>query len=284
MKKIMPKLILTLLAVFAIQLANAQIDVIDAKAAIKLLKNDQVVMVSARTPSDYAKVHVAGAVNVNHNDLYGKMSMLKSAEEIGKVLGQKGISNSSTILLYDNGSSKYAGRMYWILKYMGASNVKIIDGGMKGWRMARGPVTKNPTKIVAKTFIAKLNPAIYASMADVNKAIGNSGYTIVDSRSAEEFNGVATTSLRIGHIPSAVNLDYKRVLTEKGMVKSIGQLSLLFNEVGISKNKTIILYCESNVRAGILFAVLKGMNYPNVKVYDGAYLQWQSVDSNKVIL
>lgn len=59
-------------------------------------------------------------------------------------------------------------------------------------------------------------------------------------------------------------------------------LSSMFESKGITKDKTVIVYCETSVRAGIIYLALKGLGYPNVKVYDGAYLEWQSIDSNEI--
>ena len=262
----------------------AQLDVIDVKEAAKLMTNDNVLIISARTPADYEKVHIPGAVNINHKDLYGEKSMLLPANELASFLGQKGIDNNKTLLIYDDGSGKYAGRLYWIFDYLGVNDIKVIDGGMKAWRMGRKPVTKNPTTIAAVNFTAKPNADLIATMAEVKAAVNNANHIIIDARSADEFNGVATTTLRTGHIPSAINLEFTQVMDENGLLKSADALTALFNEKGITKNKSIIVYCESSVRAGIIYLSLRGLGYPKVAVYDGAYLEWQSVTSNAVAM
>ncbi|MFY0686497.1 MAG: sulfurtransferase [Cyclobacteriaceae bacterium] len=278
------KTIISLLFVLIIGFsANAQLDFIAAKDAAKLMNDDNTIFVSMRTPTDYQKVHVVGAVNIDHKDLYGEMSMLKSPTDIAKILGQKGLAANKNIILYDDGSGKYAGRMYWILDYMGATNVQIIDGGMKGWRLARKPVTKNPSQITPATFTPNINKAVYADMASVKQALNQSNYMVVDARSEAEFAGTASTNLRPGRIPGAVNFDFQQVLTPQGMIKPVGELTSLFENAGISKAKSIILYCESSVRAGILYATLKGLGYTKVSVYDGAYLEWQASPANKVL-
>ena len=273
-----------LMMLFIAGTAGAQ-DVISAADAAKIMKDDNVVVVSTRKSTDYAKVHVPGAVHLDHKALYGDLSMLKSPNEIAGILGSKGISNTNKILLYDDGSGKYSGRMYWILKYIGAQDVKIIDGGMKGWRIARKPVTKNPTQAKSATFSAKLNSALIADMNRVKSATSNPNILVVDARSPEEFKGTASTKLRPGHIPSAINFEYKKVLNDNGTLKSKEELKKVFASAGITPDKEVIVYCESSVRAGIVFMALKSMlNYPKVRIYDGAYLQWQSSTQNKVTL
>ncbi|MEJ2006421.1 MAG: sulfurtransferase, partial [Cyclobacteriaceae bacterium] len=258
-------------------------DVISAKDAAALINNDNVTFVSARTPADYAKVHIPGAVNIDHKALYRENSMLDDPSKIASILGENGIANTDDIIIYDDGSMKYSGRLYWIMTYMGAAKVRVIDGGMKAWRMARKPVTKNPTNISATTFTPKINSSVLASMNQVQKAVNSSSAVIVDVRSSDEFNGKAPTALRSGHIPSAINLEYTNVLNPDGTLKDIAALKAIFTKAGITPDKEVILYCESSVRAGIVFLALKsGLDYPKVRVYDGAYLEWQSDGANAV--
>ena len=258
-------------------------DIISAKEAAGLLKNDEVVIVSARTPSDYSKVHIPGAVNIDHKSLYAENSMLADPSNISSIFGENGISNNSKVLIYDDGSMKYSGRVYWIMKYMGVNDVKVIDAGMKGWRMARKPVTKNPTNVESASFTPKPNASIISTMNQVQRATNNNAIVLLDVRSEAEYNGQATTKLRPGHIPTAVNLEYLNVLNSDGTLKSKEELKGVFTNAGITPDKEIILYCETSVRAGIVFLALKsGLNYPKVRVYDGAYLEWQSDSGNTI--
>lgn len=272
-------------AILPLAKANAQ-DIISAGDLAKIMKKENVVVVSARTAADYKKVHITGAVHVSHSSLYKDgpvKNMLNSPQEIAKIFGAAGISESKSIVLYDDGTGKYAGRLYWILKYMGASDVMVLNGHMKAWRAARKPVTKNPTNVKAATFTPKVDKALIASMNEVKSSIGNTTVAIVDARSSAEFQGQSETALRKGHIPGSINLEYTNMMTAQGKLKSNEELQSLFNSAGITKDKKVILYCESGVRAGILYLALKSaLNYPNVKVYDGAYTEWQSVAANKV--
>jgi thiosulfate/3-mercaptopyruvate sulfurtransferase len=259
-------------------------DIISAAETAKLMKNDNVVVVSTRTAADYKKVHITGSVHISHSTLYKEgpiKNMLNTPQEMAKVLGEAGISESNTIILYDDGTGKYAGRLYWILSYLGAKDVKVLNGHMKAWRAARKPVTKNPTNVKAVTFTPKIDKTVIASMAEVKSG----GAAIVDARSPEEYKGTAATELRKGHIPGSINLEYTNMMDAQGKLKSNEALQKIFNDAGITKDKKVIVYCESGVRAGIIFLALKSaLKYPNVKVYDGAYSEWQSVSSNKVAI
>ncbi len=279
MKKL--NILFVLLLLVPVSFVKSQ-DLISAQDLAKIYKNKDVVVVSTRKATDYKKVHIFGAVHLDHTTLYKDgpvKSMLKSPAEIAKVLGSVGIGDSKTVVLYDDGSGKYAGRVYWILSYLGADNVKILDGHMDAWRAARKPVTKNPTKIAAATFTPKVDNTKLATMADVKSG----GSVLIDARSAAEYNGAATTELRKGHIPGAINIEHAQMMDANGKLKSAEELNKIFAAAGVTKGKQVIVYCESSVRAGIIyFALTSILDYSNVKVYDGAYLEWQASSSNKV--
>jgi thiosulfate/3-mercaptopyruvate sulfurtransferase len=261
-------------------------DLISAKELAGKLDDDNVIIVSAQKADKYASVHIKGSINLPPSELVDNEPIAyinKSVAEIANILGSKGISEKKEIVLYDNGSSKYSGRLYWVLKYMGAPNVKILNGEIDAWKAARKPITKAPTKLAATTFTPNVQEMYLAKMDEVMKATAGGNYVIVDARSPEEYAGTDETDLRQGHIPGAVNIEYKNLLDSKGMVKSKEELVKIFDAKGVTSDKTIIVYCRTSVRAGIEFMALSSvMGYPNVKLYDGAFTEWQSKSSNAV--
>jgi len=262
--------------------ANSQ-DIISVKELSKQLKAGNCVVISAQKKKQFAKVHIKGAININHKDLYKAGAVegrLKSVSELATIFGKKGISNNNKIVIYDHGKGKYSGRIYWVLKYLGCKDVKILNGHITAWKSARKAITKNPTKVKKATFKAVVNKSVLANMANVKSG----KYLVVDVRSAGEYNGTEGKDVRKGHIPKAVNFDFSKMLSQ-GKLKPTTQLQKMFNDAGITKDKKIILYCTTSVRAGVVFMVLKTvLKYPNVKVYDGALNEWSSVSSNKVVL
>ncbi len=281
----MKKIIGIIIILFAIQILFA--GVITAKELKTLAKSGDVIIVSARNASDYGAKHINGAINIDHKSLYkadGVPSMLKSADEIAKIFGEKGISEKSKIVIYDTGSNKAAGRLYWIFKYLGVTDVNILDGHLKAWGKIRGKVTKNATTITQTSFNATPNPAILADMSYVKAHKDDAGVILLDVRSADEFTGTDTDKKisRYGHIPGAKNLEFKAVINEDGTIKSKDEIVAAMNAVGVTADKEIILYCASSVRAGIVFMALTDvLGYTNVKVYDGAFYEW-SASSNPV--
>jgi len=275
-----------LLLIFLTSFLNA--GVISVKEAAKLAKSGQAVIVSARSASDYDKKHIKGAVNIYHKDLYkadGVESMLKSPVEIAKIFGEKGISVDSKIIIYDNGDNKLAGRIYWVFEYLGAKDVNILDGHIKGWMKGRKPVTKNPTAVTKVEFKSAVSSSRIATMAYVKSNQKKAGTVLLDVRSKKEYDGNDEDEKlkRKGHIPGAINIEYKAVVNEDGTVKSKEVIAKVFADKAITADKEIILYCATSVRAGIVYMALTGiLDYPNVKVFDGAFYEWSSDSSNNI--
>ncbi|MBI9033419.1 MAG: sulfurtransferase [Bacteroidales bacterium] len=263
-------------------------DVCNVKELLAGIKAKTVVVVAAEKPEDYSKSHIPGSVNIFHKDLYAEgaiESVIKSDAELAKIFGEKGLTADSKIVIYDAGSAKYSGRLYWILKYMGAKDVKILDGNLNAWKMARRPVTNKVTEITATTFTPNVNASILCDMAAVMAAQNSASTVILDVRADNEYKGLDEKSkLRKGHIPSSVNIEFKQVMTDKGLLKSKEELTKLFADAGITADKQVILYCASSVRAGVVYmALTTALDFKNVKVYDGAFNEW-SASNNKVVI
>lgn len=281
----MKKLVSASIAVIFLSLAAMAQDLISVSELSLKLKDANYVVVSAEVETEYAKVHINDAVNVSYKSLEkagGFEGQLNTSEELAKIFGAKGISEKKTIVVYDEGAGKYASRLYWVLKYLGAPNVKVLDGGMVAWKAGRKPVTKNPTTVKQATFTPAVNKAIYADMKEVQGAAGNSKVILLDLRENAEFSGKDPKNNK-GRIPGSVNVDHTTLMTAASTYKSKAELEKIFSAAGATKDKTIILVCPTGVRAGKGYFALKSiLGYPNVKIYEGGVNEWAATSSNKL--
>lgn len=256
----------------------------DAADFAKASKDKNVKVVSVQSDKNYKVSHIRNSIHLDHSKLYketGPAGILKSAEEIAKYLGDNGLSNTNMVVLYDDGDNKTAGRMYWILKYMGVKDVKILQKDMKAWRAARIPLTPAPTKVVKATFTPNVNDAIYASSKWVKDNLKNANVVFVDVRAPKEYTGADGKSP--GHIPGAVNLEWSSMNGEGGVLKSTDELGKLLKGAGVTPDKTVVVYCATSVRAGLPYFVLSSLlDYPNVKVFDDAMNGWGADKANPV--
>jgi len=269
---------LAVLFLFITQVLSAQVLISAKDFTAEVKKDKSIVVIDANTADNYAKSHVMGAVNVPHKELYkeGEIEgLIKSPADLAAYFGKKGISNTSTIVIYDDGSNKYSSRVYWVLDYLGAENLRILHKDMDKWKAARLPLTRNKTAVKAATFTPAVDGAIMATAADVKACSGNC--VVVDARHSTEFDGTSETPVSVGHIKGAINVEYKEFVDDKGAYKSADQLKAVAEKYGLTSGKTIIVYCVTSVRAAVEFVALKEiLGYPNVKVYDGAYNEWKA--------
>jgi len=268
MKKINIGLSLVLGLLLIGQAAFAQ-KLITAKQ-LKAMKG--VVIIDTRKASDYAKNHIKGAINlpITVMEKPGTIKgLLKSPTQIAAKLGEHGITRDSKIVLYCKTGTN-AGRMYWVLQYVGAKNVSILNGQFKAWFAARGPLTKVKPTIKKVTFTPAVNKSVLASKAYVKSKTKSSSTVIVDARKAEDF--------KAGNIPGSKSLPKENVVNANYSFKDKAALQAMFTKVGAVANKEIILTCKSGSRAGTMYFLLKEvLKYPKVKVYDGSYNEWKGL-------
>jgi thiosulfate/3-mercaptopyruvate sulfurtransferase len=250
----------------------------------KNLKNANLVIIAAGTVDEYNKAHITGSVSLPYTafDRPGEIEgLLIDEAAMATILGGIGVTEKSTIVVYDEFDSRYAARIHTLLKYLGANDVKILDGGLEAWKKGRKPITRNPTNISKTTFNLSVNKSMMANIADVDGAQAKANLVLLDTRSPEEFNGTKDSK---GHLPGAINIEYKELLDANGMIKAKSDLEKVYAAKGVSKDKQIILYCSSGVRTGLHYlALVDILGYQNVKIYDDGYNEYVSKFPGKIV-
>lgn len=258
-------------------------DFIAAKDFVVLQKsNPKLVVIDASKDNLYQQSHIEGAINVPYatlNEKEGKIDGLMLApEQVAEILGKKGVAETDAIVVYDEGTQKYATRVYWILKYLGANDVKILHNENAAFRAARVKLTSTVPSVKAKKFTVNLNPDVYATTEMMESAIGHPEYVIIDVRTPEEFNGTGKdkNAYSKGHIKSAVNIPYESIVQkDTNIFISPEAFKALAKDVEFTPEKTYLVYCKTGVKGATLFAYLKNvLGLPNVKNYEGAYAEW----------
>lgn len=260
----------------------AQSDFISAKEFNDYAKKTSgLIIVDASKPDLYTKAHLKGAINLPYKELNqkeGKVEgLMESPANMAKVFGDKGISENDAIVVYDEGSQKYSTRVYWLLKYLGASNVKLLHKENNAWRDSRILLTSEPTKLKAKTFIPKVNESKAIDVAGISAKMND--VVLIDAREVAEYSGTETgdKAYSKGHFPKAVNVEFKSLLNADDSYKSVDELTKLFADKGLTSDKTYVLYCKTGVKASVVyFALTELLKYSNVSLYDGGYVEWEA--------
>lgn len=270
-----------LIIILGLSNAFAQ-DLITAKEFIALQKEKpNLVVVDASKDKLYAQSHIEGAVNIPYIILNEKEPKIDGTmlplEEVAKILGNKGISNDDSIVVYDEGTQKYSTLVYWIFKYLGAKDVKVLHKEMNAFRDARVKLTSEVPAVKAKTFTVNLVPEINADAAYVESAIGKSDVVIIDARTPDEFNGVRNekSTYSNGHIKGAINIPYESLVkTGTNVFISPDEFKKLAG-MELSPEKVYLLYCKTGIKGATLYTYMTNvLGFKNVKNYKGAYAEW----------
>jgi thiosulfate/3-mercaptopyruvate sulfurtransferase len=236
--------------------------------------------------NSYDRGHIPGAVAWNwQTQLQDPVRRdLIEKSELERLLGQSGISNETTILLYGDNNNWFAAYAFWQLKYYGHNDVKLINGGRKNWISEGRLLTTDPVRVEPATYRATYpDENIRARKEHIHEVHQNRRRAqLVDVRSVDEFTGkilappgLAETALRAGHIPGAVNIPWAQAANHDGTFKSYEELKTLYESEGIAGADETIAYCRIGERSSHTWFVLKYLlGYENVRNYDGSWTEW----------
>ncbi len=269
--------------------ANPQVLVETAWAADHLQDPKvRVIEVSVDTAA-FDQGHIPGAVALNwFRDLEEHpVRDIASKAKIEQLLGQSGVGNETTVVLYGDNNNWFATYAYWVLKYYGHRDARIMNGGRKKWIDEGRPLTKEATKITPARYTAgNPDPSIRAVRELVLETAQKRNRGLVDVRSPREFSGelLAPENLpqegaqRGGHVPGAANIPWGENCRPDGTFKSADELKALYTSKGITPDKEIVAYCRIGERSSLTWFALKELlGYSKVRNYDGSWTEYGSL-------
>ncbi len=187
--------------------------------------------------------------------------------------------------IYDDSLSKDAARVWWILRYWGVEDVRLVNGGWQGLAAVSqgGFVEKDNVKPTPKKATLVRQAARLATKEQMLAALKNQPFQILDARSTGEFCGTEDTAKRNGAIPGALHLEWSDALDRKTQrFKSAAELTKLFKEAGIDPVKPATTYCQSGGRAAVLAFTIELMGGMEVRNYYRSWAEWGNADDTPV--
>lgn len=237
---------------------------------------------------DYAKGHIPGAVHLSFDDISAphehsdKMSLMLEIPDHGTlqdVFRQAGINDDSRVVVY--WSSEWvtpSSRMMLTLDYAGLGRQSLLlDGGLEAWTAAGLPLTEEPSYPEAGDFTMHPRSDLIVSAEWVQEHAGSAGYALIDARSAAHYDGVRDSETGSGHIPGAVNIDWRSLVDgEPAAWRSTAELAEIFAEAGVEPGDTIVGYCHVGQYATAMLFAARTLGY-DVKLYDGSMQEWGGI-------
>jgi thiosulfate/3-mercaptopyruvate sulfurtransferase len=209
--------------------------------------------------------YIPGAINIPYTKFLDPDGVLLPVSEMARILGEAGVSQSDYVLIYGEcqpcgGGPSAAAYVYWVMKYLGHENVKLLDGGIDDWVAAGQPTVTEPAVLSPKSY----DPTIKADLLATYEYVHSNVPLIVDARTPAEFGA--------GSIPNAVNIPYEGVLDGK-RIKDEEALQKLFSS--LQKDKPIVVYTNTGVKASMTWLALMLLGY------DARIYSWQDWQANK---
>ncbi|HEU5119976.1 MAG TPA: sulfurtransferase [Candidatus Nitrosocosmicus sp.] len=244
--------------------------------------------------ANYNLGHIPGSVLLDWkkdiNDPVSRNIISKSACE--QLLRSIGVNEDTILILYGDFNNWFAAFAFWVFKYYGYNDVRIMNGGRRKWLDEDRKLDRAIPSYPEGNFKAKgQDEKIRTYLNEVSNSINRDGRVMVDVRSPAEFSGEVTApaeyptehAQRGGHIPGAKNIPWGKAVNEDGTFKSVEELTQLYQAKGVLPEKEVIAYCRIGERSSHTWFVLKYLlGYPNVKNYDGSWTEWGNMIGNPI--
>jgi thiosulfate/3-mercaptopyruvate sulfurtransferase len=241
---------------------------------------DSVRAVDVRDAWEYDGIgHVPGAVNVPFDSFRsegGPEGMLPTREEWEGILseagverGDAGVERGDTVVAYDDTHGVFAARFLVTALYYGHDDVRLLDGDYSAWIRDHESSSEVPDVTPTDYEAGAPDEDVFVDAEAVAAAAEDEGSVVVDTREPWEFEE--------GHIPGSVNVDWKEVVDDdtRGL-KSREAVEELLAARGVTRDRRVVLYCNTARRISHTFVVLGWLGFPDVAFYEGSLTEWEA--------
>ena len=254
-----------------------------------LMANEQLIIVSVDSEQRYSERHVPTAVHLNYSKLIKKgkfaQGLLPELEDISEALSSIGLTPEKHVIAYDDEGSGRAARLLLTLDAIGHSRFSLLNGGMTAWAAEGFPLHVEAEFREQSNYQAKSISNIIVDKDYILEKLSDENVILIDARSHDEFTGLQPLAKRSGHIPGAINIDWKlnKDPARHNRMKSDEKILEMLHDRRITKDKEIIAYCQTCHRSSHTYIMLKQVAYPNIKCYPGSWSEWGNCDDTPVI-
>ncbi len=235
----------------------------------------------------YAQGHLPDAVYLHLDDdlsgplgAHGGRHPLPEPQRLADTLGVAGIDERSHVVVYDAGDGMMAGRLWWLLRWLGHDRVQVLDGGLAAWKAAGLALTQAAAPQRTATFVVRLRPDMLISRDELLARLADPDLALIDARAAERYRGeVEPIDPVAGHIPGAVNLPFVGNLADGRFLEPS---ALAERYAAVASAGTVVAYCGSGVTAAHDLMALEAAGVRGAKLYAGSWSDWVSYEDAPV--
>ena len=254
--------------------------VVEPQELVKQIDNPAITLVDLTKAETYQNRHLPGARWLEYSKLVRSAppvsGLLPNLEDLVQLVTSMGVDQNSHVVAYDEEGGGRAARFLWTLEVLGHTRYSLLNGNLLAWENEKFPLTSTVPPPKNVQFTSRWNPEIVADKTYIHSHLRDARIVLIDSRSAEEYQGLKKFAARGGHIPGAKNLDWTETLDPNNHYRLKDDLALraLFNVRNAPPEKELILYCQTHHRSSHTYVVLKHLGYQNVRGYPGALSDW----------
>ncbi|AKH70725.1 rhodanese-related sulfurtransferase [Spongiibacter sp. IMCC21906] len=253
---------------------------IEADQLNELLREPGLLIIDVCSAENYARHHIPGAVHIAPSELQSgvkpAVGKLPTKAALQSLFQRVGLTPDSHVIAYDDEGGGWAGRLIWTLDAIGHKHYSYLNGGLHAWVEENHPVQQVAADPKPSDIEIALDTTPVAEIEDFIAMLDNPQLRIWDARSPEEYRGEKVFAAHGGHIPGAINLDWLELIDKENnmRLKELSSLQTRLNELGLSKDKSIITHCQTHHRSGLSYLLMKILGYPNIKGYHGSWGEW----------
>jgi len=236
---------------------------------------------------EYLKEHIPGAIFFDL-DKYSNLNtdlphMLTDSNTWEKIISFLGISNFDRIIIYDNSDVLSSCRCWYNFIYFGhnPSQVSVLDGGLKKWKLEKKITTSKKTIISKSEYKSTENKKLVKNKNQIDININKKEFVVMDARSKERFEGKLPDprkNVRSGSIPNSLCLPYKEIINENNTFKNIDEISKKFDEIIDPNNINRVFSCGSGISACVLALAYSLVNNKySPTIYDGSWAEYGKI-------
>lgn len=197
----------------------------------------------------YRRAHIPGAVGLPPINPYIKDASsdayVMPPEAFAELMGRLGVGDDTLVVTYDDNNSLLATRFWWVLRYYGHTNAKVLNGGWYKWLYEGRPVTTHAAHPEPARFTPRTNDAILCTLDQLQQRVGVPETRILDVRSVEEYTGTNSRgNKRTGHVPGAVHLEWLDFVTrdDRRVFKPASEIKAMLEGAGIHPEQEVVTY------------------------------------------
>jgi thiosulfate/3-mercaptopyruvate sulfurtransferase len=248
-------------------------------------------MDTAKGPREYAQGHIPGAIFRSIDDdlsapKTGKNGRhpLPAQSAFAAQMASLGATRGKRFVIYDGTGGMYASRLWWMLRWIGAERVALLDGGFAKWTAEGRPVTTDVPKTQSAPDDFRAVEGMTVDAAFVLAHAGDAARALIDARAAERFRGdVEPIDPVAGHIPGAINRFWQQNLATGGTFKTPQVLREEYARLLGTRPATSLTHqCGSGVTACHNLFSMELAGLAGSKLYPGSWSEWVA-DPNRPV-